>query len=144
MNRSPAASATRVDPRRGRCRAGFSLIEILVALAIAGAVLGTVAGTLRRGGEAALRAGRIEEALLVAQARLAAAGTEEPLSPGRSQGLAAERYPWEMTIESVDLPLPVAGPAAKVFRIAIVVTWREGRAERRLDLATHRLALGAR
>jgi hypothetical protein len=49
-----------------------------------------------------------------------------------------------MTIESVDLPLPVAGPAAKVFRIAIVVSWREGRAERRLDLATHRLALGAR
>jgi general secretion pathway protein I len=132
------------DARRGRCRAGFSLIEILVALAIAGAVLGMVAGTLRRGGEAALRAGRIEEALLVAQARLAAAGTEEPLVAGRSQGLAAERYPWEMTIESVDLPLPVAGPAPKVFRIAIVVTWREGRAERRLDLATHRLALGAR
>ena len=75
--------------------------------------------------------------------RLAAAGTEDALAPGRSAGSRDGRQRWLMSVEAVDAPPLAGGPGPRLFRIAVEVTWREGRAERRIELATHRLEPGA-
>jgi general secretion pathway protein I len=124
--------------RRRACR-GFSLVETLVALAVVGAILGLVATAVRRGADAALRADRVEDALLVAQERLALAGVEETLAPGRSFGVADGRYRWDLAVEAVEPPQTPRGPAPKLFRVSVVVAWSEGRARRHVELATHRL-----
>lgn len=128
---------------RRRARPGFSLVEILVALAVVGTILGLAATALRRGGDAAFRADRVEDALLVAHERLALAGAQEALAPGRSSGTAAGRYRWDLSVEAVDLPQISRGVALKLFRVSVAVAWSEGRTERRVELATHRLVPGA-
>ena len=146
MNRSPDASATRAEGTAAwrHRRAGFSLVEILVALAIVGAILGLGAGALRQGADAAARAARADAALQVAQARLTAAGIEEALTAGRSAGQEPGGTRWRMTVEPVDLPAGSAATGPKLFRVAVEVVWRDGRAERRVELATHRLEPAAR
>jgi general secretion pathway protein I len=133
-------------PSRYRKRtaiAGFSLIEVLVALVIAGLALATAAGVFRGGLLGHEVAVGTDAALALAEEKIAAAGITEPLQPGRSAGVFGERYQWQVSIElyqdksstGFDQPLP----DLRLYRIAVTVAWRDGRRERGLALDTLRL-----
>jgi general secretion pathway protein I len=123
---------------RARGEEGFTLIETLIALII---MIG-VATMLYRGFSGGLRAANTadsaEEALLVAQSRLAALGIESPMGAGEQQGLEGDVL-WRVAVR------PYAGTGdtttgPKAFWATVTVTWREKRGARRsLELTTLKL-----
>lgn len=136
--------------------AGFSLVEALVALVIAGLALTVVAGVFGTGLLVHQASDEVATALTLAEGKIAAAGAGEALRAGRSEGVFGGRYSWELTIapydDRHDAEHPNARPqgnvaaigalplsALRLYRIAAAVAWREGTRQRRLALATLRL-----
>ena len=81
---SPAESRScaRGDPRQG----GFTLLEVLVALAILGVAMVATLQALSGGLESTRRAKATAEALLLARSLLDQVGTEVPLVAGTTTG----------------------------------------------------------
>jgi general secretion pathway protein I len=127
---------------------GFTLVEIVVAFVLLSAVLMTGFEIFSQG---LRRAGDLDDegrAIVIAQSKLAAAGVEELLKEGSSQGQSEDgRFRWTMVIQRTDEGS--AGPgqpinnAYQLFRIEVRVEWAslDSRA-RSFELAT--LALGSR
>ena len=129
-------------------RAGFSLIEALVALVITGLALSAIAGVFGSGLMGHRASEEAATALTLAESRIALAGSGEALRPGRSTGIFAGRYSWELTIARYDdrqdpdrqtkaaasFGQPLS--ALQLYRIAATVAWRDGARQRRLALAT--------
>ena len=125
-----------------RHRTGFSLIEVLVALALVGLVLGETArafGTSILVDEAANGS---DVAVALAEDRLDAAGVEGSLTPGTSEGIFGGRYRWRVTVapyldpDTADLP----ESGFRLYRVEAVVAWREDGRRRQTALAGLRLA----
>jgi Tfp pilus assembly protein PilV len=130
---------------------GFSLIEALVALVITGLALTAIAGVFGNGLMGHQASEEAATALTLAEGRIALAGAGEALRPGRSAGVFAGRFSWELTIaryddqQDPDRQTKAAASfgqppsALQLYRIAATVAWREGARQRRLALATLRL-----
>ena len=133
----PASSA---EPRRA---AGFSLIEVLIALAIVGLALAAAAGTIGAGLSGHEAARDAATALSLAEGKLAEAGIAAPLREGQSDGSFADRFTWQVSIATYADPAEdrfASGHAAmRLYRIAVSVAWQDGHRERRLALDTVRL-----
>jgi hypothetical protein len=142
---APLSAAQRIAARRGTA-AGFLLIEVLVALALVGLIMTAIFtvygnGRLWHGG-----AGDVDEALSVADAKLAAVGVAGTLHLGERNGIFAGRFRWRLTVapyEDRDRNGAAAEPVAPLFRlfqIKVTVSWYQGRHARHVALATLRLA----
>jgi general secretion pathway protein I len=123
---------------------GFSLIEVVVALALLGIVLGVLSDSLRTGLSSASRAAAIEPPLAVAQAKLAAVGVTEPLAAGGTKGEDARGIQWQVSVDeytddAIDAPPSDAPGVPKLYRVRVTVTWQQGGAPRSLSLASLRL-----
>lgn len=130
-------------PRRARER-GFTLIEVVVALALLGLVLAVLSDGLRTGLSSASRAAAIEPPLAVAQAKLAAVGITEPLATGTTRGEDARGLQWQLAVDeyddsTLDAPATDAPGLPKLYRVTVTVTWQQGGAPRSLSLATLRV-----
>jgi prepilin-type N-terminal cleavage/methylation domain-containing protein len=129
------------DQRTGA--AGFSLIEVLVALVIVGLALATAAGVFRTGLLGHEVAVGVDAALALADEKIASAGVTEPLRPGRSAGVFGNRFQWQVSIEPYqeksNTLFDQPSSDLQLYRIAVTVTWRDGRRERQLALDTLRL-----
>ena len=135
---------------RGRT-AGFTLIEVLVALALVGFAMAAIAGVLGGGLIAHETAGDAETALAVAEQRLALAAAGPSFRAGAAKGEFAGRFAWQTTTEpyretrgttgSGDAAAGAPDPAGlpQLFRIAVSVAWRDGHRNRELALSTLRL-----
>ncbi len=123
-----------MTPRRGG--AGFTLLEVLVALAILGlAVVAAIQG-FAQGLRLLKLAGDHQHAMLLADQK-----AREVVTPGEGRDSGTEgAFAWERTTTVVPAPeLAVAGaPAAwRVYQIAVQVRWDE---RRHVDLTTLRTA----
>jgi general secretion pathway protein I len=129
--------------RNRRGSAGFSLVEVLVALVITGLALAATAGVFRTGLLGHEAAAGADAALALAEEKIAAAGITEPLQSGRSAGLFGERFQWQVSIEpyqqksSADPDQPL--PDLQLYRVAVTVAWRDGHRQRQMALDTLRL-----
>ena len=129
--------------RNRRGSAGFSLVEVLVALVITGLALAAAAGVFRTGLLGHEAAAGADAALALAEEKIAAAGITEPLRPGRSAGLFGDRFQWQVSIEpyqqksSADSDQPL--PDLQLYRVAVTVAWRDGHRQRQMALDTLRL-----
>lgn len=131
--------------------AGFTLIEVLIALAIAGLVLAAVAAVFGTGVAGQETASDANTALALAEEKLAAAEAVSLVKTGRSGGDYGGRFEWQVAVSRYDDPgekdLPAAdalasqpaGGALQLYRIDAVVAWRDGRRRRELALSTVRL-----
>lgn len=114
-------------------RAGFTLLEALIAFAIlALALTALLQGTLGglRGTQAA---GRTEEALARARSRLAALEAG-PIRAGDQRGDDGGGFAWRTRI----VPADSAG-GRTLFAVSVSIAWREGATPREVRLETQRL-----
>ncbi len=137
--RAPAGFA-RLPPA-----AGFTLVEVAAALAVAAGSLAVLLAAFGDGGRAADRAAAQRMALLVAQSALAeAARAGARLSPGARWGGAGQDLAW--LVEVSDWPEAPAGPAGLPAPRLLSVTVRggaDGRGPVLARLATIRLGPAA-
>jgi general secretion pathway protein I len=123
---------------RAERQAGFTLLEALVAFAIAGLAL----AALLQGGLLGLRlthlAARTEEALARAQSRLAAL-EGRPIVPGDQRGNDGGGFTWRLRV----VPEGSAG-GMTLYAVTVAVGWNDGEAAREVRLETKRLGFGSR
>jgi general secretion pathway protein I len=124
--------------RRGE--AGFSLLEVVVALAILGFGLAGFAESLRGGIASGAGATTVQGALALAEARLAAVGTTEKLQVGTASGEFG-RYHWRSEVEEApDEAVPAADPTLPpLYRLRVSVSWERLGRTRSIALETMRL-----
>ena len=123
---------------------GFTLLEVVAALAIAAVAL---VGLFRAGSDglfAADTASRTEEALQHAQSRLAALGRNAALLQGDFEGDDGGGYRWRLRVQPVAArqgPTPGAGPAATMtlFDVEVDISWLSRGRNRTVALKTRRL-----
>ncbi len=119
---------------------GFTLVEVVVALAIVavlGAVIMQTLGASLRGQD---RAERMTIAVLVAESKMAEVGASIPLVAGSLRGTAAD-VPWQIRIVPYrGLPAPTLAIAPVLaYEVEVAAEWASGRDDR-VVLRTVRLA----
>ena len=130
------------DPR-GRVD-GFTLLEVVVALAIAGLAL---VGMFRAGTGgllAADTAARVEEAVQRAQSHLAAVGRNAALTEGEFAGDDGGGYRWALRVRPAARRQATAqdgipSVAMTLFEVEVAISWPGRAGERSVVLRTLRL-----
>lgn len=122
---------------------GYSLIEVVVAIAIAGT---TLAGLVRAVGDnlrhAAL-AGEYTEATALAESMMARVGNDLPLRAGVEQGRIDETFAWRRVVRPRG-SVPGGGeatPPVTPYEVVVTVMWSDGGHRRQVTLHTVRLML---
>jgi general secretion pathway protein I len=115
---------------------GFTLLEVLVAFAIAALAL----AVLFRGALAGVHLTRVSghegEAMARAQSHLAAIGRDVAIAPGHYTGDDGDGFRWTLDIR------PVATAAAAhttLFAVEVAIGWTKDGGSRSVRLATERL-----
>lgn len=113
---------------------GFTLLEVVVAVAILGLVLATALGLLAAGLRAARASTDSTHAVLLAKRQLEALLAQD-VTPGIIDGSAQGGYRW--TAEVREQGAEAAEAAARLFEVRVRVYWAEknGR-EKHLELLT--------
>lgn len=107
-------------------RKAFTLLEILVALAILATAVVAVMGSIRHSLSMQRAGQRAAEAAFLARARLEALLSEPELREGNDAG-SFDGHPsfrWKSRIERAELPLP-EGPS-DLLDVQLVVSWNDG------------------
>jgi len=132
MNRRPS--------RKAGC-AGFSLVEVVVAFAVAALALGVLYQIFSSAARQAILVQHYGRALAVADARLTEAGIAEQLASSAQAGETDDRFRWRRTVEPY-LPGEELAPASAVlspYRVTVEVRWSHDGGERAIALSTVRL-----
>jgi general secretion pathway protein I len=142
--RNRTVAATAHDCANGHVPSGgFTLIEVVVAMAIAGLALVMMFQAGSTGLFAVDSATRVEQAVERAQSRLAALGRAGAIAPGETEGDDGDGYRWRLRVRPVETrPAPLqSAPGASMilFDLEVTVAWRAGGRERLVVLNTRRL-----
>jgi len=120
---------------------GFTLLEVMVAVAILAMVLVTLLGVKNRSTEDVMLADHITTATLLAKRvmteTLATAGTgaiEQKEEEGKFEEEEFQDYAWKKTISP--LQLEVVGQV-KIMEVRVAVLWKEGTRQEMVELASY-------
>ena len=130
---------------------GFTLLETLVAFAIAAMALAILFDTAASGNAAARAASQYQEAISRAKSHLAALGREAALAEGESSGDDGGGYRWRIRVTSIaTAALPRVGPAGTseaphvtLFAVEVAISWPSGARAREVILRSRQLALAS-
>jgi general secretion pathway protein I len=128
---------------RAESIAGFTLIEVLVAFAIAALLIVPLMRLVSTGLGSFDRSQNYATATLWAQSILADAGVETPLAQGVQTGDLALGMHWEMSITTYHDDLMSTGPLTSGFipyAITLTISWPDHHTRNALQFATLRLA----
>lgn len=119
---------------------GFTLVEVLVAFAIAALGLAALMQVFATGLRSAATAENYARATMLAESRLASVGVEQPLAAGESSGDFEDGYRWRVVIT----PYQEAEMDAlvEVFQVNVTVSWGE-EAERARAVTLQTLRVGS-
>ncbi len=128
---------------------GFTLLEVIVALAIAVASVTSLYKIYAVGWRGVRLAELDSAAIEVAKSQIATTGAETPLVDGTVSGISPNGIAWTSEIRSYEPPNDQSLPpspsaqakAPKAFWVRVRVTWKDGpsRPERSLELETIKL-----
>jgi general secretion pathway protein I len=131
---------------QGRSEAGFTLLEVVVATAIAALALVALFQSGSAGLFTAGEAIRVAEAVDRAQSHLAATADAGTIAPGETEGDDGGGYHWRLStrpIASRQAPTPGLGDAATtLYDIRVTVSWGGRRHPRSVELESRRIAGG--
>jgi general secretion pathway protein I len=120
--------------------AGFTLLEVLVALIIS---IVALIGLFRVGASGLIAvdtAGRTEEAIERAQSHLAAIGRDAALAPVDAEGDDGGGFRWHVSVRQIMARQAAGGaPALAAYDVEVVISWRGGSRNRQVALQTLRL-----
>lgn len=143
MSADTAIGAGPTGHDRGRrSEAGFTLLEVIVAAAIAALALVALFQTSSTGLLTASEAARVAEAVDRAQSHLAAVGDAGTTPPGEIEADDGGGYRWRLTAHPVASPRPGPGGAATLYDIRVTVSWGGRRHTRSVELETRRIIGG--
>ena len=130
-------NSRRVEPHA----TGFTLLEVLVAVAIVAIALVTFMGLHLRSLDATIRAQDLTTAVLLAQAKMATMG-EFP-DPGEEQGKfegpELARFQWSTAVTEHTLDAVAGGQSVNVRRLEVTVFWADGQQTRHYTLEAYGL-----
>jgi len=132
MSRSDA-----IRPRRSE--AGFTLVEVIVALAILSAGLSVLLGMISGGFLRTSSAERMMEAGSLTQSLMAEIGTEFPVKADERAGEFAAGYRWHLKMQPYGSGNGTEEGPVGLYEISTEVQWEEGTETRFLQLKTLRL-----
>ncbi len=128
---------------RDASRAGFTLLEVLIAFAVLSMTLIAAYRLLGTGLRGSERAERVTFALLAAESKLAEIGGSTPLRAGRSGGALGGGYRWRAEVRRRREPAAeassAAAPPVAAYEVSVTVSWGR-RAAESVRLETLRLA----
>jgi general secretion pathway protein I len=119
---------------------GFTLVEVIVALAIAALALSSFFDVVSEGLNRTGQAEAMAEAGSLAQSLLARLGSELPIGPGTTTGEFSNGYRWRLQVAPYgDMSDQRTWPVA-AYTVAAEITWGAGEQQHSLLLNTLRLA----
>lgn len=129
------------DGKNGR---GFTLLEVVVALAIAGLALVALFQAGSTGLFAADASARAEEGVERAQSHLAAVGRDAALAPGEFNGDDGGGYRWRVAVQplasrQISGPDGVSTTTTTLYSIEVAISWGDPGHKRSVVLKTLRL-----
>ena len=125
--------------------AGFSLLEVLVALSILALSYGMILQLLGSSSRNALRASDYRQAIMVAESQLNLAATvRDPAMLPRS-GEVGEKFAWRLDIApAADVAMSSAASMYAPVRLTVEVSWQEdAREPTSVALSTIRIGSGS-
>jgi prepilin-type N-terminal cleavage/methylation domain-containing protein len=123
--------------RRDDCgAAGFTLLEVLVALVIFALAFGVLAQIIQTGLRQSTLAESTAAATSLARSQLARVGSELPLAVGETEGETEDGMRWHTGIRFAEPPLEDLGVAS--YQVQVTVSWGSGPAEQ-VTLTTLRI-----
>ncbi|GGF23638.1 hypothetical protein GCM10011611_32140 [Aliidongia dinghuensis] len=134
-----------------RTERGFTLLEVLIAFAIAALALTLLFKAASSGLLSVRTAGRYEEAVARARSHLAAIGRDSALLAGSSDGDDGSGFHWHLDVTplatakpATNGPLSIAGPPpAELYAVAVAISWHEAGKDRQVVLRTERVGQGS-
>jgi general secretion pathway protein I len=124
--------------REHESNSGFTLLEILVALAIFALAVGVLAQIMQTGLRQSTLARSLAGATLLARSELARVGIEVPLQVGAAEGESEDGMRWRTEIELVEAP--GEDQILALYQVQVTVAWGASPAEQ-LVLTTLRTGL---
>ncbi len=127
---------------RHECSGGFTLIEVLVALAILAVALAAILQIISTGLRSSSTAEAHAIATMFATSKLAGIGVEQPLEEREDTGVFDNGFEWQSSVsryptEADDVEI---GSAVAVYRVVVTVHWGGTGSGRSVSLTTLRLA----
>lgn len=133
---------------------GFTLLEVLVAFAIAALAVGALVQGVMGGLRSAHASGHHQEAVSRARSRLAAFGHGAPLVPGGQEGDDGGGFRWRTRVVRLAVaapprdagrPSPDRGEGVALYAVSVAVSWRMDGGLREVVLDSRRVGpAGAR
>ena len=142
MLRDDAGAGFPAQPAARAAARGFTLLEIVVALAIAGLAL---VGLFRAGSGGVFAvdaAGHVNEAVERAQSRLAAIGRIAAIIPGETEGDDGDGFRWLVRarpLAALQVGTGAPAPTVTLFEIEIAISWKARGGRRSVVLNSLRL-----
>jgi general secretion pathway protein I len=120
--------------------AGFTLMEVLVAITILGMSLVLIFATFSQGLTALNVDRAYSKGVILAKSKMDEVDLLEELAEGREEGLSGGGYRWlrEITENQESLEEPDER-LTRLLRVRVVVSWSDGPRQRRVALETLRL-----
>jgi len=128
-----------INRRRAGASTGFTLIEVLVALAVLAITFGFAYRALSGGFEWVDRSEHSRAGLLLAQSVLARAGGDIAPQPGQTTGRTADGFSW--LIETTPYGDVSRLPSGRLIgnQVQVTVSWTERRRVQQVRLTTLQL-----
>jgi len=126
----------RLEPKIPSASSGFTLIEVLVALAIAGLGLALLVAATSSGLESSVAAARYLQATSHAQSRLAQLGLTLPLKKGDYSGEEGDGFHWHVHIADA---ISHASAGTALYPVTVTESWRNGPRQKSLSLYSERV-----
>jgi general secretion pathway protein I len=132
-------NSRRVKRQTQTAAAGFTLLEVLVAVAIVAIALIAFMGLHLSSLDATIRAQDLTTAVLLAQGKMATMGEfpETGEEQGKFEGPELERFQWSTAVTEHTLDALAGGQTVKVRRLEVTVYWIDGQQTRHYTLEAY-------